>query len=93
MHCMQPKLPGLISVIIPKINFMKKEKLSLKSIKNVLSRAEMKTIMAGSGSGPGGCAEYQQVCGGATGTSCCQGFFCNGAPGGGQGYCDACLGC
>jgi len=30
---------------------MKKEKLTLKSIKNVLSRAEMKQIMAGSSSG------------------------------------------
>jgi hypothetical protein len=29
---------------------MKTEKLNLKSIKNVLSRAEMKNIMAGSGS-------------------------------------------
>jgi hypothetical protein len=33
---------------------MKKEKLSLKGIKNVLSRDEMKMIMAGSGGG--GCA-------------------------------------
>jgi hypothetical protein len=32
---------------------MKKERMSLKSIKNVLSRAEMKNIMAGSGSGGG----------------------------------------
>jgi hypothetical protein len=44
---------------------MKTEKLSLKSIKNVLSRAEMKTIMAGSdgggggtGGGSGGCPNY-----------------------------------
>lgn len=28
---------------------MKKEKISLKAVKNVLSRAEMKKIMAGSG--------------------------------------------
>jgi hypothetical protein len=39
---------------------MKREKLSLKSIKNVLSRTELKNIMAGStggggGSGGGGC--------------------------------------
>lgn len=34
---------------------MKKEKLSLKSIKNVLSRREMKQIMAGSSPGPNCC--------------------------------------
>ena len=34
---------------------MKTEKLNLKGIKNVLSRAEMKKIMAGSGSGPNCC--------------------------------------
>jgi len=43
---------------------MKTEKLNFKSIKNVLSKAEMKKIMAGSGgngsgcyvsAGPGGC--------------------------------------
>ncbi len=34
---------------------MKKEKLSLNSIKNVLTRAEMKKIMAGSGPCNGGC--------------------------------------
>ena len=33
---------------------MKIQKLSLKSIKNVLSRTEMKEIMAGSGGGTGG---------------------------------------
>jgi hypothetical protein len=39
----------LILILISKK--MKKEKMSLKSIKNVLSRAEMKNIMAGSGKG------------------------------------------
>jgi len=34
---------------------MKIEKLSLNGIKNVLSRAELKKIMAGSGSGPNCC--------------------------------------
>jgi hypothetical protein len=36
---------------------MKKEKMSLKSIKNLLNRTELKTIMAGSGGGNsgGGC--------------------------------------
>jgi len=34
---------------------MKREKLSLKGIKNVLSRTEMKKIMAGSSSGPNCC--------------------------------------
>jgi len=33
---------------------MKIQKLSLSGIKNVLSRAELKTIMAGSGGGGGG---------------------------------------
>jgi hypothetical protein len=39
---------------------MKKEKLNLKSIKKVLSRTELKTIMAGStiGGGTGGCTPY-----------------------------------
>ncbi|HEY8782973.1 MAG TPA: hypothetical protein VIM16_15210 [Mucilaginibacter sp.] len=37
---------------------MKKEKLSLSSIKNVLSRAEMKKIMAGSG----GCRTEGESC-------------------------------
>jgi hypothetical protein len=35
---------------------MKSEKLSLKGIKNVLSRAELKKIMAGSGGGCTGCS-------------------------------------
>ena len=34
---------------------MKTEKLSLKSIKNVLSRAELKKIMAGGSAGPCSC--------------------------------------
>ncbi|MDB4903000.1 MAG: hypothetical protein JWQ63_2281 [Mucilaginibacter sp.] len=37
---------------------MKTEKMSLKGIKNVLSRAEMKKIMAGSG----GCGTNGNVC-------------------------------
>ncbi|HVW12401.1 MAG TPA: hypothetical protein VHB54_01180 [Mucilaginibacter sp.] len=42
---------------------MKKDKLSLKGIKNVLSRDEMKMIMAGSGSGgPGGSGGCGQGC-------------------------------
>ena len=52
------------------------EKLSLKSIKNVLSRAEMKKIMAGSG---GGC--FNQICGrddiSGQYIPCCAGFTCN----------------
>jgi len=39
----------MVSVSLSKKNLkMKKEKLNLKSIKNVLSRGEMKNIMAGS---------------------------------------------
>lgn len=40
---------------------MKTEKLDLKSIRNVLSRAEMKKIMAGSGGGCS-CNTYPAVC-------------------------------
>ena len=39
---------------------MKTEKLSLKAIKNVLSRAEMRKIMAG-GSGGGTCGDKCQL--------------------------------
>jgi len=58
---------------------MKREKLSLKSIKNVLSRADLKKIMAG-GSGCDGPGSY---CG-----NCCSGQCgnLNGNPGGGGGY-------
>ena len=54
---------------------MKKEKLSLKSIKNVLSRGEMKKIMAGSG---GQCIPGGQACQVSSGPGCCIGFACSG---------------
>jgi hypothetical protein len=41
---------------------MKTEKLSLKALKNVLSRAELKKIMAGSGSGSCICGDYATIC-------------------------------
>jgi hypothetical protein len=44
------------------ISIMETERLSLKSIKNVLSRAEMKKIMAGSGGGCGTCNDISVVC-------------------------------
>ncbi|MDP9047329.1 MAG: hypothetical protein M3N14_04280 [Bacteroidota bacterium] len=58
---------------------MRTEKLSLKSIKNVLSRAEMKKIMAGSGpgggppggGGGGGCVSAGNFC-----WLCCPGASC-----------------
>jgi hypothetical protein len=50
---------------------MKIEKMSLKSIKNVLSRSEMKNIMAGSGPGRG-CGIQGSSCL----QSCCAGFYC-----------------
>jgi len=56
---------------------MKTQKLNLKSIKNVMSRDEMRKIMAGSGSGPGGCAIYGQQCGGPSGDACCAALSCN----------------
>lgn len=48
---------------------MKKEKLSLKSIKNVLTREEMKKIMAGSGN----CST--SICNNDT-IFCCTNFIC-----------------
>jgi hypothetical protein len=61
---------------------MKTEKLSLKSIKNVLSRAEMKKIMAGSG---GFCIPILGSCNIGTGV-CCTGLVCN--PFTGPGICE-----
>ena len=63
---------------------MKREKLSLSGIKNALSRAELKNIMAGSGPGGGGgggsCAGPGQSCGFIMGVpgnpSCCPGLNC-----------------
>ena len=52
---------------------MKKEKLSLKSIKNVLSRQEMKKIMAGSGTP---CIPIGQTYCNIPGSICCAGSFC-----------------
>jgi hypothetical protein len=66
---------------------MKTEKLNLKSIKNVLSRNEMKKIMAGSGPV---CSDGNQQCGGPSGQPCCGGLYCNGPLGGGSGICVAC---
>jgi hypothetical protein len=62
---------------------MKKEKLSLKSIKNVLSREELKKIMAGSGP----CVYPSQTCGGNSGISCCSPYTCVGGYGGSTGVC------
>jgi hypothetical protein len=57
---------------------MRTEKLSLASIKNVLSRAEMRSIMAGSGPTPpqpgpggGGCVSTGNSC-----SMCCAGADC-----------------
>ncbi|SFF48889.1 hypothetical protein SAMN03003324_04168 [Pedobacter antarcticus] len=67
---------------------MKIEKLSLSNVKNVLSRAELKSIMAGSGSsvngggggpdwgtGSGGCLTRGVSC--VSGRYCCAGLSCN----------------
>ncbi|MDB5138969.1 MAG: hypothetical protein JWR12_885 [Mucilaginibacter sp.] len=55
---------------------MKKEKLSLGSIKNVLSRAELKKIMAGSGGLP--CQNANNYCQHVTYPTflCCDGLYC-----------------
>ena len=55
---------------------MKIKKLSLDSVKNVLSRAELKKIMAGSG---GGCGALGQACY-YNAPSCCPGLYCNFGP-------------
>jgi hypothetical protein len=56
---------------------MKQGKLSLKSVENVLSRAELKKIMAGSGTAP--CAWLGNACVQNDPTApfqCCSGLFC-----------------
>jgi len=64
---------------------MKKEKLSLKNIKNVLSKAEMKKIMAGSG----GCGGVNDHCGSGWG-DCCGGLCCGPGNAYGEGVCNGC---
>ncbi|MGY4536244.1 mevalonate kinase [Mucilaginibacter sp. UYNi724] len=70
-----------------KINFyeiMKITKLSLSNVKNVLSRAELKNIMAGSsgpggggtGGGSGGCIPRGQGYCSSQGPYCCSGLYC-----------------
>jgi len=66
---------------------MKKEKLNLKGIRNVLSRNELKEIMAGSGGGGGACDErpcmgtvyicYDVMCVGARRISCSHSGICS----------------
>jgi len=51
---------------------MKTQKLSLKGIKNVLGRSEMKKIMAGSG----GCSSYNNPCNVTGMNLCCSGAVC-----------------
>jgi hypothetical protein len=54
---------------------MKKQKLNLKSVKNALSRAEMRKIMAGSGCGNscyGGCNDPH--CGACSTGNVCRSF-------------------
>jgi len=54
---------------------MKIEKISLKGVKNILGREELKKIMAGSG---GGCLSYMQTgCNVYGGQLCCMGYICN----------------
>jgi hypothetical protein len=61
---------------------MKKEKLNLKSIKKVMSREEMKNIMAGSGN----CNPRGGACGPYTQSVCCSGLQCI-VTGTAPGYC------
>jgi hypothetical protein len=78
------------------LNFMKTEKLSLSSIKNVLSRAEMRKITAGSGGGSGGngngnggsgCISWENGC--ISNNGCCPSASCVIDPFWGVGYCSA----
>jgi len=65
---------------------MKKTKLNLKNVKNALSRAELKNIMAGSGGG--GCRSYLNPCFNDGHLQCCPGAICFfGGPNQGIGYC------
>ena len=72
------------------INKMKFEKLSLASVKNVLSRAELRKIMAGSGATPpptgggtGGAGGSGGLPGGELGHGCYVSYFgCNCVPDG-----------
>ncbi|WP_219226917.1 hypothetical protein [Pedobacter antarcticus] len=77
---------------------MKIEKLSLSNVKNVLSRAELKSIMAGSGSGgggggggfppigtgSGGCWVEHSSCSPRDVGYCCSGLTCRDSGGGGR---------
>jgi len=58
---------------------MKIEKLSLRNVKNVLSRAELKQIMAGSGGGGGGGGGTPPTTGGGSGGCVTTGGYCNNA--------------
>lgn len=51
---------------------MKRQKMSLDNIQGKLSRAEMKNIMAGTGS----CQEKNQRCSTALTLNCCSGLTC-----------------
>jgi hypothetical protein len=52
---------------------MKKEKLTLKVVKNVLSRTELRQIMAGSLP----CVGLNMTCGGESGQVCCSPNHCS----------------
>jgi hypothetical protein len=70
---------------------MKTQKLNLRSIKNVLSRSEMKTIMAGSGGGGGGTGNCSTttcvfIMGVPGNPVCCAGLTCYNNPNG-YNYC------
>jgi len=66
---------------------MKTKKMSLANIQGKLSRPEMKNIMAGSGSGPGGCGEAGQSC---LYSGCCEGYYCTAQGWNGGGNCAPC---
>jgi hypothetical protein len=69
---------------------MKIEKLSLKSVKNVLSRAELKKIMAGSG--PVCTLEYEACGYGAPPPpACCAGLICTDFKWAGDTFAGTCL--
>lgn len=58
---------------------MKTKKMSLKEIQGVLSRAEMKKIMAGSGGGgcsDGNCQGLDCPCNSIEHLNCCNGLVC-----------------
>lgn len=53
---------------------MKKQKLSISNVSTMLSKAQLKAITAGSGTGT--CGTYNMICNDATHENCCSHYYC-----------------